>query len=129
MYIDHIALWTHDVERLKDFYTTYFGASAGNKYSNPLKGFQSYFLSFKSGARIEIMNSNTLTEDTIKPDVPSVGLAHFAFSVGSEENVIELTKRLEKEGFKVHSVPRKTGDGYFESAILDPDGNIIEITA
>jgi lactoylglutathione lyase len=27
------------------------------------------------------------------------------------------------------SEPRRTGDGYYESCVLDPDGNRLEITA
>ena len=129
MHIEHIALWTHDLERLKNFYAAYFGASTGTKYSNPAKGFQSYFLTFESGSRIEIMHSTALVDTVIKPVTPTVGLTHLAFSAGSEEAVINLTARLQKDGYQVYSAPRRTGDGYFESAILDPDGNLIEITA
>lgn len=57
-----------------------------------------------------------------------LGLAHFSFSVGSKEAVLELTEQLRKDGFVIESEPRTTGDGYFESAILDPEGNIVEIT-
>jgi lactoylglutathione lyase len=35
---------------------------------------------------------------------------------------------LEKEGYQVAGKPRVTGDGYYESVILDPDGNIVELT-
>ena len=32
-------------------------------------------------------------------------------------------------GYMVMDGPRRTGDGYYESVILDPDGNRVEITA
>ena len=32
------------------------------------------------------------------------------------------------DGYPVISGPRVTGDGYYESCILDPEGNRIEIT-
>jgi catechol 2,3-dioxygenase-like lactoylglutathione lyase family enzyme len=32
MQIEHVALWTDDLERLKEFYVRYFGARAGEKY-------------------------------------------------------------------------------------------------
>ena len=56
------------------------------------------------------------------------GYAHIAFSVGSKEMVDKLTTDLQAAGFKLLSGPRTTGDGYYESVILDPDGNSIEIT-
>lgn len=56
------------------------------------------------------------------------GLAHFAVSLDSKESVRELTERLRAEGYTVLSEPRTTGDGYFESAIADPEGNYVELT-
>jgi len=61
MRIDHIALWTRDLDRLAQFYVAYFGATAGPRYSNPDKGFESCFLSFSDGARVEAMTT-TLVE-------------------------------------------------------------------
>ena len=40
----------------------------------------------------------------------------------------ELTRRLAADGYRVLGGPRRTGDGYYESAVLDPDGNRIELT-
>ena len=128
MRIEHIALWTNDIEKLKDFYINYFGGVAGDKYHNSKNNFESYFISFDSGARLEIMQMPSVPHnlnDTIKQ---YIGLIHIAFSVGSTEKVIELTNRLRNEGYIVESEPHNTGDGYFESCILDPDGNRVEIT-
>lgn len=126
--IAHIAFWTEELERLVDFYGKYFGAAAGRKYVNAAKGFESRFLSFEDGARIEIMRSSTVNPVKLAPGAQRMGLAHLAISVGSMQRVEELTERLKKEGFAVVDGPRKTGDGYFESVVLDPDGNRIEIT-
>ena len=49
-------------------------------------------------------------------------------SVGSKEAVISLTETLRKDGYIIQGEPRTTGDGYFESVILDSDGNKVEIT-
>lgn len=57
-----------------------------------------------------------------------MGYAHISFNLDSKENVDKLTKILEKDGYIVSSYPRKTGDGYYESCILDIDGNEIELT-
>ena len=129
MRIDHVALWTADLERCKQFYITYFGAVAGAGYVNPAKGFESCFLSFADGARIEAMKTTALSPVVIEPGVQRMGLTHIAISLGSEQLVDELTQKLKNDGFPILEGPRRTGDGYYESVTLDPDGNRIEITA
>ena len=126
MRIEHIALWVKDLEKMKEFYSLYFKAQVSEKYYNPLKQFSSYFLSFENGARLEIMNKPGL-ESSLQPMVS--GWAHIAFSVGSKEAVDNLTDILKSEGYTIAGEPRTTGDGYYESVILDPEGNQIEITA
>lgn len=129
MRIEHIALWTTDLERCKRFYVSYFGATAGADYVNPAKGFESCFLSFTDGARIEAMKTTVLSPVVIEPGAQRMGLTHIAISVGSEQQVDALTQRLKNDGFPILDGPRRTGDGYYESVTLDPDGNRIEITA
>jgi lactoylglutathione lyase len=127
--IEHVALWTGDLERSKQFYAKYFGADAGREYANPSKGFRSIFLSFGGGARIEVMQTSTLSPVVLEPGAQRMGLTHIAISVGSVEQVDELTRRLKEDGFAILDGPRRTGDGYYESVALDPDGNRVEITA
>jgi lactoylglutathione lyase len=129
MRIEHIALWTTDLERCKQFYVTYFGALAGARYVNHAKGFESCFLSFTDGARIEIMKTTTLSPVIIESGAQRMGLTHLAIAVGSEALVDALTQRLKNDGFPILEGPRRTGDGYYESVTVDPDGNRIEITA
>ena len=128
MKIEHLALWTYELEKLKEFYCKYFGASAGEKYHNPKKDFTSYFLSFHSGPRLELMQMSgiPLSKDNILQQ--RTGLIHFAISVGSEEKVNALTETLRADGYDIIDEPRRTGDGYYESVVLDPDNNRIEIT-
>lgn len=130
MPIHHLAIWTHNLEALKRFYETYFNAQAGPKYTNPVKGFESYFLSFDAtgGCRLEIMQMAGIPRTQNDPLAQFTGLIHFAISVGSVEAVDALTARLAADGCQVVSQPRRTGDGYYESAVLDPDGNRVEIT-
>lgn len=128
MKIEHVAIWTRDLERLKDFYTLYFQASAGQKYHNPKSGFQSYFLTFASGARLEIMQLPGLMAGMDAASPPRTGYAHLSISVGSKETVDELTSQLRQEGYSILDGPRLTGDGYYESQVADPDGNRLEIT-
>jgi lactoylglutathione lyase len=126
MRIEHVALWTRDLEGLRAFYERYFGATAGARYYNPKKQFQSYFLSFEGGARIELMHSPQI-EEPGKAGA-RLGYAHLAIALGSQEAVDALTARLRADGYPVLDGPRRTGDGYYESVVLDPEGNRIELT-
>lgn len=128
MNIDHIAMWTNDLEKMKSFYERYFGARAGSKYQNVNKQYESYFLSFSSGARIEIMKRPGITACRNHLVNTQGGYAHLSLACGSERAVDELTERLRKDGYQVVNRPRHTGDGYYESVIIDPGGNHIEIT-
>jgi lactoylglutathione lyase len=127
--LDHAAMWTQDLERLAAFYAKYFGAIPGTRYVNEAKGFESRFLSFAGGARLELMCSSRLEPVRHAKGVQRMGLTHLALSVGSPQGVDALTQRLREDGFEVVDGPRHTGDGYYESVILDPDGNRIEIAA
>lgn len=127
MKIEHIALWARDLENLKAFYIKFFNVSANEKYVNPKKQFSSYFLSFESGARIEIMHRPDIME-MIDATGEKLGLAHFAISLGSKEKVDQLTALIRNSGYDVIGEPRTTGDGYYESVIADPEGNLIELT-
>ena len=126
--IEHIALWTEDIDRLAAFYHTYFEARVGDVYRNPSKGFESRFLAFGDGARIEVMRTTKVALQPSAPGAQRMGLTHLALAVGSDAQVDELTQRLRGDGHPVLDGPRRTGDGYYESIVLDPDGNRIEIT-
>jgi len=125
MKIEHIGLWTADLEKMKEFYCDFFKASASEMYHNQKTGFQSYFLSFADGARLEIMHRQDVKEDS---STERLGFAHLAISVGSKEIVDALTEKLVDAGYPLLSPCRVTGDGYYESVIGDPEGNRIEIT-
>jgi lactoylglutathione lyase len=128
MKIEHVALWSRDIEPIKDFYEKYFDATAGQKYVNPRKSFSSHFLSFASGARLEIMQMPPIPDPLDSKETQFTGYIHIAISVGSKEGVDQLTERLRADGRKIMDGPRFTGDGYYESVVLDPDGNRVEIT-
>ena len=124
MDIDHIAIWTENLEREKDFFLRYFECSVNEKYINPVKQFSSYFISFGSGARIELMERADIREGRAGD---TLGTAHIAINVGSREKVDSMTERFEKDGFTVAGKPRITGDGFYESVIMDPENNVIEL--
>lgn len=126
MRIEHVALYVQDLEAARTFFERYFDARAGAPYHNERTGFRSYFLMFDDGARLEIMTRPSMTE--LEKPSARTGYAHIALSVGSKDAVDALTARLAADGYEVLSGPRTTGDGYYESCILDAEGNQIEIT-
>ena len=126
MKIEHIAMYVNDLEKARDFFIKYFNAVSNNGYHNKTTDFRSFFLTFEDGARLEIMTMPGM-EDGEKTE-KRTGYIHIAFSVGSKEAVDELTAKLKEDGYPVISGPRTTGDGYYESCILGPEGNQIEIT-
>jgi lactoylglutathione lyase len=127
MRVEHVALWTPDIERLRDFYAQWFGAVANARYeSTRVRGFASYFLTFPhGGSRLEVMQLPGLSPAA---PVPAMGYAHLAISVGSREQVDALVASARAAGVVIRSEARTTGDGYYEAVIDDPDGNFIEIT-
>ena len=120
------------------------------QYHNPRTGLRTYILSFTEGStRLELMQRTEQRElssslewpsrdgrrQSQRPDVqeadpsqPSIGYVHLSFAVGSRKGVDLLTRRLAADGYTVTSGPRTTGDGYYESSILGPEGIQIEIT-
>ncbi|MGN0278549.1 MAG: VOC family protein [Lachnospiraceae bacterium] len=126
MRIEHLAMYVNDLEGEKKFFETYFDAKAGEKYVHEEIGFSSYFLNFRDGARLELMH-NTEMDDPEKSR-KRTGFIHIAFAVDGKDVVDELTAKLKNDGYEVISGPRTTGDGYYESCVLDPEGNQIEIT-
>ncbi len=128
MKIDHLAIWVSNLNVIKDFYEKYFQATAGDLYINPEKQFRSYFLSFPNGhTRLEIMEAPNVI-DKIGSRGFETGMAHFALSVSSREVVDQLTEQLRSDQHSIVGEPRITGDGYYESVVLDPEGNRLEIT-
>lgn len=129
MTLEHVAIWTDHPEDLKEYYMKYFGGQANDKYTNETKHFQSYFLTFDSGARLEIMSM---------PDIPPnlndtagrqhKGIIHLAFGLDTMAEVDAKAKELAAAGFPILSGPRRTGDGYYEFETLDPDHNRLEVT-
>ena len=126
MKIEHIAMYVKDIEAARKFFVKYLGGTSNDGYHNNTTDFQSYFISFDDGARLELMTRPELA-DLEKP-LNRTGYIHIAFSVGSKEAVDTLTDRLKEDGFAVVSGPRTTGDGYYESCIAIIEGNQIEIT-
>ena len=139
MKIEHIAIWVRDIDKVCEFYRKYFGGEVHPIYHNPAKQFTSRFITFDDGARLEVMHrpdidvernvgiDKIVSHETLS-DTQHLGFTHLSFSVGSKEEVDRLTQQMSSEGIPVVGQPRTTGDGYYESVVLDPEGNRIEIT-
>lgn len=129
MKLEHIALWTNQLEVIKAFYETYFGATSNAKYTNATNQFESYFLSFSSGARLEIMTKPGVPDNlNDRINAQHQGLIHLAFEVATMQEVDEKAEVFRKAGLPILRGPRKTGDGYYEFETLDPDNNRLEVT-
>ncbi len=129
MILEHVAIWTSKLEDLKNYYTIFFDGISNEKYINPQNNFESYFLSFSSGARLELMKMPNIPinkNDTIGKQ--HQGIIHLAFGAKSKEKVDEKANQLKVAGIKILSGPRTTGDNYYEFETLDPDNNRIEVT-
>lgn len=124
MRLEHTALWTRDLEKMKTFYETYFAATASELYHNQKTGFRSYFMSFASGSRLELTTKSFLAEHAFD----ALGYSHVAIAVGDAKKVDELAAQFVHDGFPLLSGPRTTGDGYYEAVIQDIEGNLIELT-
>lgn len=125
MVIHHISLGTTDLPRMVDFYKKYFGAVEYSNYHNPKTDLRTCFLQFDKGAMLEVM-----TRPAFVHRVPGHGCGynHIAMDAGDPEGVDMITRRLSDDGYKIISPPRRDGDGYYESTVVDPDGNWIEIS-
>lgn len=129
MTLEHVAIWTNNLEALREFYCTYFEGSSNNQYFNPDKDFRSYFISFPSGARLELMSKPSIPQNlNDRVEAQHQGIIHLAFGVDTMEAVDNKAMELKENGFPILSGPRKTGDGYYEFETLDPDHNRIEVT-
>ena len=124
--IEHIALATNDLESLCDFYRR-LGGVASPLSRDPEDGLHSCVLDF-CGVRLEV-SERPHSRHAAAGDGRSQGLLHLGFALGSADAVDELTRVLAAAGYRVLQPPHRTGErGRYESVVLDPDGNRIELT-
>jgi len=129
MKLEHAAIWTEDLETMKDFYVRYFGGKSGRKYCNETKQYESYFVAFEQGARLELMKKAGIPENrNDSTGSQHRGLIHLAFEAATKQEVDEKAGWFASEGIKIIEGPRTTGDCYYEFVILDPENNRIEVT-
>ena len=129
MRIDHVALWTADLEASARFWSEHFGAQVGSRYESTGRlGFASRFVTLPGGgATVELM-TGPWVRSIPESDDERQGWAHVAVSVGSVDRVRELAARFMAAGLLV-SPPRTTGDGFYEAIARAPDGTLVDITS
>jgi len=120
-------MWVDDLEKIKGYYMQYFGATSNEVYVNPNTGFQSYFLTFDSGSKIEVMHRADIPENKNDTIDQYKGYIHLSFTVESRDEVDDMAEKLREAGFPILRGPRVTGDGYYEFETLDPEGNRLEV--
>lgn len=116
---------------MKDFYCFFFNGHTNEKYESTSElhaNFESYFVSFGDGSRLELMHMPTIASGMNAYGHEAIGLIHIAFSMETKDEVDTMTKKAHDLGLPVILEPHRTGDGYYEACILDPDGNRVEIT-
>lgn len=108
MSLEHGAIWTEQLEVSKNFYVKFFDGVPKEKYTNEKKQFQSYFLSFQSGARLELMQMVGVPANTNdRVAAQHQGIIHLAFGVDTMDQVDEKAKQLANAGIPILSGPRK----------------------
>ncbi len=70
MKIEHLALWVEEPGIDEELFERYFGAKPNHKYRNSLTHFESYFLSFEGGSRIELMRRPDVRATSARSSVP-----------------------------------------------------------
>ena len=130
MKIDHVAIWTKNLERLREYYVKFLDGKSNQKYHNKETGFESYFISFDPGSRLELMQKPGVPENLNDPiEKQYQGIIHLSFMVNDMFLVDKKLDELKKAGFRILRGPRRTGDGYYEFETLDPDNNRIEVAS
>ena len=126
MYFGHIAIYTGNLDAMRDFYCRYFG---GSVFFDSVHGDQhSVYIAFEGECYLELMDRTSIPPALNGPGEEREGLTHIAINAESTAKVDELTARLEKDGYTVIWQPTDYGTNrFYESCVLDPDGNRVEI--
>ena len=125
MNIATVSMNVVDLDKVKDFYVKYFNAKIDDKYENFRTGYTYCFLSFDEGARLLLVSSSNIAEQKKQNNV--AGFSRLSIAVDGADKVQELATQIARDGFQVVSGFRMNGYGEYESRVLDPEENEIEI--
>lgn len=118
MLLSHYTVFTHNISRLRDWYSHYFGmrASAVDAHDD----YCTCRLVSDDGRFGVLLSSDTRISDW-------VGTASLAFSVRSAGDVCALTDSMRRAGHTVAVEPDANVFNIFRSVVLDPDGNRVSV--
>ena len=119
-------MYVNDLEKMKDFFVKYFKATVTDKYENFQTGYTYCYLKFDEGSRLSLVSGSNIVDRPKQENLS--GLNRFAIAVSGKEEVQAITDQLAKDGYQIVNGFRMNGYGEYESRILDPEGNEIEIT-
>jgi len=122
MKLHHIAFWTRNIDSLVEFYIKHFEGEVLFRHESG--DFQSVFIKICSSITIEIMTRTNINDGIFEE---RVGYSHFSIEVDSKDQVNKLTDYFIENNIPLGKIKEKYDDGFYESSVLDPDGNIIEI--
>ena len=125
MRIATISMNVTDLNKVKDFYAKYFGAKVDDKYENFRTGYTYCFLSFDNGARLLLVSGSNIVDRKREDNV--AGFSRISIAVDGADKVQELATQIARDGFQIVSGFRMNGYGEYESRVLDPEGNEVEI--
>lgn len=121
MRIDRSYLWVRDLEAARLFFEKYFGVSAGERHRDTA-GRSWYLLTFDEGSELELVR-----EDGPEAKGASGATGALSLSLGSKQDVDDLTLRLFRDGYRIEGLPCVTSQGRYESCVLDGEGNRIHV--
>ena len=126
MKIAYVSMYVNDLEKMKEFFVKYFKATVTDKYENFQTGYTYCYLKFDEGSRLSLVSGSNIVDRPKQENLR--GLNRFAIAVDSKETVQAITDQLANDGYQIVNGFRMNGYGEYESRILDPEGNEIEIT-
>jgi catechol-2,3-dioxygenase len=117
--LGHVVLRVRELERSKRFYTEVLGL----RQTGEIPGRMAFFAAGEDSHDLAVM---AIGHDAPPPDPRRVGMYHFAYQVGSKEELSEWYRHLVAHGVNiVGSADHGVSMGLY---LTDPDGNEIELT-
>lgn len=122
MKLHHISFWTKDINTLVEFYKKHFNGEV--LFSHQAGDFKCTFIKIYSSFNLEIMTCSDPADSKLDE---KVGYSHLSIEVESKKEVDEITDYFLSQKVSLEKIKEQYDDGFYESSVADPDGNIIEI--
>jgi catechol 2,3-dioxygenase len=118
--ISELALWVRDLDRAVAFYTGLLGLEVSDRYPDSMVPGGMVFLRLNPDHHgVALVGGGTRSERT--------SLNHFAFEVGSLDEVFRARAWLREHHVSIHFEGRRRAGCQIAIEFQDPDGNNLEI--